>query len=91
MYNSFIMANLKYCPLIWMFCGKDANDKINKRTACFVLMTMIHLLLNYSLKAMKELSMFRIYKSFVRLEALFLIGARNTCLTFLPKYAGVSC
>ena len=37
LYNSFIMANFKYCPLIWMFCGKGANNKINrihKRALC---------------------------------------------------------
>ena len=30
LYNSFVMSNFKYCPLIWMFCGKGANNKINK-------------------------------------------------------------
>ena len=29
LYNSFAMSNFKYCPLIWMFCGKSANNKIN--------------------------------------------------------------
>ena len=22
-------ANFNYCPLIWMFCGKTTNDKVN--------------------------------------------------------------
>ena len=26
----FVMSNFKYCPLIWIFCGKGANNKINK-------------------------------------------------------------
>ena len=30
LYNSFVMSNFKYRPLIWMFCGKGANNKINK-------------------------------------------------------------
>ena len=30
LYNSFIMSNFRYCPLIWMFCGKNTNKKINK-------------------------------------------------------------
>ena len=30
LYNSFVMLNFKYCPLIWMFCGKGAKNKINK-------------------------------------------------------------
>ena len=30
LYNSFVMSIFKYCPLIWMFCGKGANNKINK-------------------------------------------------------------
>ena len=25
LYNTFIMSDFNYCPLIWMFCGKDAN------------------------------------------------------------------
>ena len=29
LYNTFIMSNFNYCPLIWMFCGKDANVSIN--------------------------------------------------------------
>ena len=30
LYNTFIMSNFNYCPLIWMFCGKDANVPINR-------------------------------------------------------------
>ena len=30
LYNSFIMSNFGYCPLIWMFCGKTANEEINR-------------------------------------------------------------
>ena len=30
LYNSFILSNFKYCPLIWMFCGKTSNDDINR-------------------------------------------------------------
>ena len=30
LYNSFIMSNFRYCPLIWMFCGKIANKEINR-------------------------------------------------------------
>ena len=29
LYNSFILTNFNYCPLIWMFCGKTPNDKVN--------------------------------------------------------------
>ena len=29
LYNSFIMSIFNYCPIIWMFCGKTANAKIN--------------------------------------------------------------
>ena len=29
LYNSFILINFNYCPLIWMFCGKKANYKVN--------------------------------------------------------------
>ena len=28
-YQSFIVSTFKYCPLIWMFCGKAANDNID--------------------------------------------------------------
>ena len=27
--NSFILTNVNYCPLIWMFCGNAMNDKVN--------------------------------------------------------------
>ena len=30
LYNSFVMSNFKYCPLIWMFCGRTANKEINR-------------------------------------------------------------
>ena len=29
LYQSFIASMFKYCPLIWMFCGKAANDTID--------------------------------------------------------------
>ena len=29
LYNSFILTNFNYCPLIWMFCRKTTNDKVN--------------------------------------------------------------
>ena len=28
--TSIVMSNLSYCPLIWMFCSKSANKKINR-------------------------------------------------------------
>ena len=30
LYNSFLMSNFRYSPLIWMFCGKTANKEINR-------------------------------------------------------------
>ena len=29
-YNSFIMSNFNYCPLVWHFCGKMNNQKLEK-------------------------------------------------------------
>ena len=29
-YNSFILSNFNYCPLVWQFCGKINNDKLEK-------------------------------------------------------------
>ena len=29
LYNSFKMSQFNYCPLIWMFCGKAANNDLN--------------------------------------------------------------
>ena len=29
-YNSFVLSNLNYCPLVWHFCGKLNNDKLEK-------------------------------------------------------------
>ena len=29
-YNSFILSNFNYCPLVWHFCGKTNNDKLEK-------------------------------------------------------------
>ena len=29
-YNSFIRSNFEYCPLVWHFCGKTNNDKLEK-------------------------------------------------------------
>ena len=28
--NAFVLSNFNYCPLIWMFCSKSLNSKINK-------------------------------------------------------------
>ena len=30
LYNSFVISNYRYSPLIWMFCGKTANNEINR-------------------------------------------------------------
>ena len=30
LYNSFILTNFNYCPLIWMFCGKTTHDEVNR-------------------------------------------------------------
>ena len=30
LYQSFVVSTFKYCPLIWMFCGKVANDNIDR-------------------------------------------------------------
>ena len=30
LYNSFVMSKSRYCPLIWMFCGRTANREINR-------------------------------------------------------------
>ena len=29
-FNSFIMSNFNYCPLVWHFCGKDNNNKLEQ-------------------------------------------------------------
>ena len=30
LYTSFIVSQFNYCPLIWMFCGKVANNELNR-------------------------------------------------------------
>ena len=30
LYNAFIMSTFNYCPVIWMFCGKRSNKKVNR-------------------------------------------------------------
>ena len=30
LFKSFFEAQFKYCPIIWMFCSRNANNKINK-------------------------------------------------------------
>lgn len=30
LFNSFILSQFSYCPLVWMFCGKVANNRINR-------------------------------------------------------------
>ena len=30
LYNSFVLSNFNYCPLIWMFNGKSSNNEINR-------------------------------------------------------------
>ena len=30
LYNSFVLSNLNYCPLIWMFSGKPSKTEINR-------------------------------------------------------------
>ena len=39
LYNSFILSRFNYCCLVWMFCSKTLQNKINqiqKRTLCIV-------------------------------------------------------
>ena len=50
LYNSFILTNLNYCPLIWMFCGKTTNDKFNS-----VHKRALRVLLNYYTSSFEEL------------------------------------
>ena len=30
LYKTFIRSTFNYCPLIWMFCGRTANNRINQ-------------------------------------------------------------
>ena len=30
MYHTFITSNFNYCPLIWMFCGKTQDKKLDR-------------------------------------------------------------
>ena len=30
LYNSFVLSNFNYCPLIWMFSGKSSNNEIKR-------------------------------------------------------------
>ena len=30
LFNSFFQSQFKYCPLVWMFCGRKANNRINR-------------------------------------------------------------
>ena len=30
LYNSFVISSFGYCPVVWMYCGKSANDNINR-------------------------------------------------------------
>ena len=30
LFNSFVKSNFNYCPMVWHFCGKVNNDKIEK-------------------------------------------------------------
>ena len=30
LYNTFIMSNFNYCPLIWMYHGKTSNDLVDR-------------------------------------------------------------
>ena len=30
LYQSFVPSTFKYCPLIWMFCGKIPNDIVDR-------------------------------------------------------------
>ena len=34
LYKTFIRSTFNYCPLIWMFCGKIANNRINQLHKC---------------------------------------------------------
>ena len=29
MFNAFVLSAFRYCPLIWMFCSKQAHNLIN--------------------------------------------------------------
>jgi len=32
--NAVVLANSSYCPLIWLFCSKTANNEINRTHKC---------------------------------------------------------
>ena len=61
LYNSFVISSFRYSPLIWMFCGKTANNEIkrvHKRALRIVLRTMMHLLMSCLLKMKRKPFMF---------------------------------
>ena len=52
LFNSFLMSNFSYCPLIWMFCGKLANSQMNlihKRALRALYNDHVHLTQNFLL------------------------------------------
>ena len=51
------MSNFKYCPSIWIFCGNETNNKINKINICALrvcLIAMMCLLLDLLLRSNKH-------------------------------------
>ena len=50
LYNSFILENFNYCPLIWMFCGRTINDKVKS-----VHMLALRVLLNIYTSSFEKL------------------------------------
>ena len=56
LYNSFLLSNFNYCPLIWIFCGKRCNREMNRVHYLHYLVTMNPVLEAFSPRTMKYLS-----------------------------------
>ena len=86
-YNSFVMSNSNYCPVVWMFTSKkslEKNENIKKRALCFVLnyyQSNYHDLLNKS-----EATGIKIMK--LRLLAIEVYKCVNY---FNPEYLKTKC
>ena len=78
--NVLILSQFSYCPLIWMFCDRQINNRINKfmKSLCVLpMMTMNQTFKLFLKKTTRRLSMIKICSCFLqKCIKLYIISAQ---------------
>ena len=79
-FNSFIMSNFNYCPLVWHFCGKGYDNKLEQTQEKSLRTLLSDTSSDYEslLDSFGSTSLLTSHLKYMTLEVLRLVGQENT-------------